>query len=71
MLSAKKGMKDMERKNARPTIPELLRMASEKAKRNGTAGMTLDEINAEIDAARKEMQSREIAQVKLSEYALA
>ncbi len=32
---------------------------SEEAKRNGTANMTLDEINAEIDAARRERAERE------------
>lgn len=33
--------------------------ASEKAKRNGTANMTLEEINEEIAAARAEMDKRE------------
>lgn len=31
----------------------------EEAKRNGTSEMTLEEINAEIYAARREMEARE------------
>lgn len=36
-----------------------LRQLSEEAKRNGTANMTLEEINAEIAAARREREERE------------
>ena len=39
-----------------------LHQLSDEAKRNGTANMTLEEINAEIDAARQERAEREAAE---------
>ena len=38
---------------------KLLHEIGEEAKRNGTSEMTLEEINAEIYAARREMEARE------------
>lgn len=35
-----------------------MRLLSEMAKRNGTSEMTLEEINAEIEAVRKERLAR-------------
>ena len=38
---------------------KILHEIGEQAKRNGTADMTLEEINAEIYAARREREARE------------
>lgn len=44
-----------------------MRQLSEEAKRNGTAGMTLEEINEEIAAARKERAAQAGAEARPGE----
>jgi hypothetical protein len=48
---------DYERREVMRRSAEAMRRLQEEARRNGTAGMTLDEINQEIAAARKEITS--------------
>lgn len=45
---------DYERREAMRRSAEAMRRLQEEAVRNGTAGMTMDEVNEEIAAARKE-----------------
>jgi predicted CopG family antitoxin len=46
---------DYERREAMRRSAEAMRRLQEEAVRNGTAGMTMDEVNEEIAAARKDM----------------
>lgn len=47
--------------NAEPRAIRAMKQLSEEAKQNGTADMTLEEINAEIDTVRSERKARKEA----------
>ena len=48
----------LPKKDSKSQALEAMRALSEEARRNGTADMTLDEINAEIAAVRAERKAR-------------